>query len=296
MSFVLILNLVQVLAIPLDYITMFFALWNLAIVGNVVIFWRGPLWVQQAYLVLMSSLMAFALNGLEQWTAWLLLGILAIWDLIAVLCPFGPLKLLIESSRNQNRELPGLLYSVTMIYFGVNNDGPFGDTSIPMEVLAQESQEARERQKQRQLTNETDKSAHSQAGLLSQGAPSSSNAVNPMSTEGNAGQHSDHPTDIHPNEANGEEAEQSGLKLGLGDFVFYSVLVSRTATSDWVTTISCIAAVLMGLNMTIFLLAIYRKALPALPISIAFGLLFYFVTFYTLVPYVNTMAYAGIII
>lgn len=43
--------------------------------------------------------MAFALVGLDAWTTWALLAILAIWDLIAVLCPFGPLKLLIESSR-----------------------------------------------------------------------------------------------------------------------------------------------------------------------------------------------------
>ena len=42
-----------------------------------------------------------------------------------------------------------------------------------------------------------------------------------------------------------------------------------------------------GLNMTIFLLAIYQKALPALPISIAFGILFYFVSAMTLSPFVN---------
>lgn len=38
-------------------------------------------------------------------------------DLIAVLCPFGPLRLLIESSRNQQREVPALLYSVNAVWF-----------------------------------------------------------------------------------------------------------------------------------------------------------------------------------
>jgi presenilin 1 len=42
-----------------------------------------------------------------------------------------------------------------------------------------------------------------------------------------------------------------------------------------------------GLNMTIFLLAIYRKALPALPISIAFGIAFYFLSSRMLTPFIN---------
>jgi hypothetical protein len=40
-----------------------------------------------------------------------------ILDLIAVLCPFGPLRLLIESSRTQQREVPALLYSVNAVWF-----------------------------------------------------------------------------------------------------------------------------------------------------------------------------------
>lgn len=36
---------------------------------------------------------------------------------MAVLCPFGPLRLLIESSRKQEREVPALLYSVNAVWF-----------------------------------------------------------------------------------------------------------------------------------------------------------------------------------
>lgn len=35
--------------------------------------------MQQCYLVVMSSLMAFALTGLESWTTWILLAALALW-------------------------------------------------------------------------------------------------------------------------------------------------------------------------------------------------------------------------
>jgi hypothetical protein len=46
-------------------------------------------------------------------------------DLIAVLCPFGPLRLLIESSRTQQREVPALLYSVNAVWFMASMDNHF---------------------------------------------------------------------------------------------------------------------------------------------------------------------------
>jgi hypothetical protein len=57
MGYILILNLIQVLRIPLDYLTMAFALWNFSVTGLISVFWKGPMWVQQMYLTIMSSLM-----------------------------------------------------------------------------------------------------------------------------------------------------------------------------------------------------------------------------------------------
>ena len=68
------------------------------------------------------------------------------------------------------------------------------------------------------------------------------------------------------------------IKLGLGDFVIYSLLVGRAALFGFATFVTCLLSVLAGLAATLAFLAWLRKALPALPFSVAIGTLFYFVT------------------
>lgn len=101
--------------IPWDYISFYFFIYNFALVGLLQVLYKGPKWIQQLFLIVMSSLMAFSFSSLPSLVTWLLLALLVIWDLIAVLCPYGPLRLLIESSQSQEREIPALLYSGTFI-------------------------------------------------------------------------------------------------------------------------------------------------------------------------------------
>ena len=77
------------------------------------------------------------------------------------------------------------------------------------------------------------------------------------------------------------------IRLGLGDFIFYSVLVSKAAIFSWTTFCATTLAITCGLGLTLLLLAWHAKALPALPISIFLGVTFYLTTRHLLQPWIE---------
>jgi presenilin 1 len=83
--------------------------------------------------------------------------------------------------------------------------------------------------------------------------------------------------------------ERNSIRLGLGDFIFYSVLVSKAAQYSFATFSACMLVILAGLGGTLVLLSVYHHALPALPISIFLGVIFYVVTRLFIEPWIEVV-------
>jgi presenilin 1 len=82
---------------------------------------------------------------------------------------------------------------------------------------------------------------------------------------------------------------KNSIRLGLGDFIFYSVMVGKAAQYSFTTFAACMLVILAGLGGTLVLLSVYHHALPALPISIFLGVFFYVSTRMFMEPWVEAV-------
>ena len=196
---------------------------NFGVVGPLAVFWKAPPRLTQAAICAGTAITATMLTlMLRKWAAWLILGLLALWDVFAVCAPCGPLRILVNKAAERQAEGvqfgKGMLYE-TLVWLGA--DGP------PAE------------------------------------------------------------------EEETELSEGTSAKLGLGDFVFYSILLCKCSNLakelhddwdqavDWASTAGVAVSILVGLCLTLLYLSVKQKPLPALPVSILLGLAVSFGSFFT---------------
>jgi presenilin 1 len=353
------IQLIQYFSIPIDVITFSFLLYNFATVGVMAVFFcKMPIVFTQGYLVLIGVLVAFWFTMLPEWTTWMLLLAMALYDVFAVLVPGGPLNMLVELAIARDEDIPALVYEARPItrQVSIPTAAPEVATLRPPQTVQ------RQRWRRQASTRGTSESNFTAAG-------GSLTELGPAPAGGQSQRHNEHnsesgqgqiegltpPASSMPVSNNDESilpvsttpaapvdeetvalvsshaqaltATQSAIamdgleagtrrtqggvdieqildnvvgdgqggvlsgaiKLGLGDFIFYSVLVGRAAMYDMMTVYACYLAIVSGLGATLLLLAIWRRALPALPISIALGVLFYFLTRLLLDPFVANL-------
>ncbi|XP_022742929.1 presenilin-like protein At1g08700 [Durio zibethinus] len=323
------LSIIKHFSIPIDSITCFLLLFNFTVVGVLTMFSGGmPIVLRQGYMVSLGIIVAVWLTKLPEWTTWVLLVALALYDLVAVLAPWGPLKLLVELASRRDEELPALVYearptvsrnegnqrsSLAPFVGGVSDSGSVELQAVPNNNGPRDGSENRRSSEYtaiqvRNLENvegERDRDEGERSPLVG-------HSRERYSSDGNSSEYS---TVVRNRESEivvdeempplvdllgmDNEREQvrrvgigdsviasRGIKLGLGDFVFYSVLVGRAAMYDLMTVYACYLAIISGLGCTLILLSVCRQALPALPISITLGVVFYFLTRLLMEPFV----------
>lgn len=296
------LFLIQVFRFPIDCITFLILLFNFTVVGVLAVFMsKMAIFVTQGYLVVVGMLVAYWFTLLPEWTTWVLLVAMALYDLAAVLLPGGPLRLLVELAISRDEDIPALVYEARPVTY--QDSCPGGSVAQRRIWRHRRDSGSNVRENSDSLSNSvvngnSDVASNSNLGTclyVESGQQDSrlGNAKDGQASEGSSelavplidhrinvqehGQEEPASAENFPLEGVGL-GSSGAIKLGLGDFIFYSVLVGRAAMYDFMVVYACYLAIIAGLGITLMLLAIYQKALPALPVSILLGVLFYFFT------------------
>ncbi|KAJ5074953.1 presenilin [Anaeramoeba ignava] len=94
-------------------------IYNFSVVGILTMFWHGPKWISQGYLIIFSVLLASILAKLPKTTNWILLILISFYDIFTVLSSKGPLKMLIDEAVKADQQLPFLIYSCDFIFYSL---------------------------------------------------------------------------------------------------------------------------------------------------------------------------------
>ncbi|KAJ5067850.1 presenilin [Anaeramoeba ignava] len=296
----------------MDWLSFVIFMLNFAVVGVTVIFWKGPEIFNKMYLIAVSVLVAKVFASLPEWTAWILLGAIAIWDIFAVLSARGPLKVLIETAQQEDKPIAGLLYN-SSLYFENDYDNDDNDND---DENSDKNHESSSDKDHKFVDNPYSTSSDEDNFENDTNQPKKNEEIENKTEDNNETKKEDQdddlikiPKEVFPERKKRpetkkpekvqyqyqyEDEDEGGIKLGLGDFIFYSVLIAKASLNDYSTVFTCFIAILTGLSLTLFFLIVYQKALPALPISISFGIIFYFLTKLVLDPFIEQLGNSSV--
>ena len=255
--------------IRVDVISFAFYTWNVTVVGVLSVFlWPGSLRVKQTFLVLISVIVAYYfVTQIAEWTTWTMLVFMAIYDLYAVLTPNGPLRKIVELSQEREEAIPALVYEAR----GGSRVGDVGRRRRRTKSSGDEQQQKGDdgasldgdlEPLDGDLEPENDEVGERTSLLGGKGSKKETTSILERFGDDDDDDDDDDKRDL-----------PDGIKLGLGDFIFYSVLVGRSAMQSLFCAVFCYVAVISGLIITLAGLAVHKAALPALPVSIALGVI-----------------------
>lgn len=291
-----------------------------------------PKILNQLYLIAISGMVAIQmLSNLSGFVCWAVLFAVSFWDLFAVLTKRGPLNMILKIVKERDIPLmPGMIYSAWMIMGQSDTGNRMQDErresrasttasrtsskeNVSKEISVKElasreisinqstSQESRSRdsavdRRRSRLTasrNLTEEEIVRLDDVDLAAKDAQQRLAETTQLTGAPEEASDRAKS--PNEAG--QSQSSNVKLGLGDFVFYSVLVGKSSQSMNYFIILCTTLTMsIGLILTLILLIVFRKPMPALPISLFLGIFVYSISFNFMTHFQDELNFRAIIL
>ncbi|EEC17954.1 presenilin, putative, partial [Ixodes scapularis] len=259
---------------PMDHLSCSFIVWNIGMTGMGTLYYKGPFVMHQGFVIYVSILMAVVLEeSFPEWTAWILMILVSLWDMFAVLCVIGPLRMLIETAHERNEPLfPALLFSTSSAWcYDLSAQTPTNAEKLPRRLL-----------NFRGSTNTEDSFVVSRMKAIQEIRRQEDVLCS------HHHHHTHQPRHHRQRRQDAAAPEDTGMKMGLGDFIFYSILVGKASRHGTVSAVViCYIYVVIGIILTLALLVIAQKPVPALPLSISLGMFAYFSTISFVEPFME---------
>ncbi|EGZ05156.1 hypothetical protein PHYSODRAFT_534649 [Phytophthora sojae] len=253
-----------------DRVSLTVVMYNFAMVGVLSIFYQKgiPGALERGYLVATSVIVAWQLAQLPEWSIWMLLLLLGFWDLFAVLTPVGPLRCLVDLVQEKGTPIPGLLFeadverahmdektSVQTEAVDVPRRRVASRDTVPEEIFIKRlllAGQADSTVQERGAVDASQFRRQLQAFLYDQNSQCQNRSEelarsfqrNQLRLWRNLYSYYgvDYVSRLQPYP--GIHVDKS-IKLGLGDFIFYSVLVARASLHGFAVFAACFFSILV---------------------------------------------------